>query len=56
MESQLIDYSEHFDTAEALSWHLIQDYAEQVQKEANMMVRSGKATMSCDLSKRDKHG
>lgn len=58
MENQAtIDYSEYFDgDVEALSYHLMLPYREQMNKEAELRTRSGHATMVCDLSKREKHG
>jgi len=56
MANTVMDYSEHFDCAETLAKHCMMAHHDRIQVEAEMLTRAGKATMSCDLSKRDKPG
>ena len=51
-----IDYSEHFPTPDELAEHCMMAHHDRIQVEAEMLTKAGKATMQCDLSKRNKHG
>lgn len=56
-QQAMVDYSEVFQgDTEALSYHLVQEHHTKLKIEAQWLTASGKATMQCDLSKRDKHG
>jgi len=56
MAETVIDFTEHFDGADELAQHCMLAHHDRMQVEAELLTRAGKATMQCDLSKRDKHG
>ena len=53
---QSMSYELFFTCTDALSYHLMLENNKRLQIEADMLVKAGKATMSCDITKRDKHG
>ena len=52
MAESVMDYSEYFKCADKLSRFLMQPHDVRVHAEAEMLTKSGKATMSCDISKK----